>query len=66
MLLLPPCNSDDNPIDELWSHLEARHRRTAARTRKGLCEAVGEALEGVTQRRILGWFNHGGRYATHS
>lgn len=65
VLLLPPYSSDYNPIEDLWSHFKERLRRATARTRKALYKAVGEALEGVTHRQIVGWFNHGGLYATH-
>jgi transposase len=66
ILRLPPYSSDYNPIEELWSQFKGQLRRTAARTTEGLYNAVGEALDDVTIRDILGWFNHSGLYATHS
>ena len=66
ILRLPPYSSDYNPIEELWSQFKGQLRRIAARTTEGLYNAVGEALDRVTSRDILGWFNHSGLYATHS
>ena len=66
ILRLPPYSSDYNPIEELWSKFKGQLRRIAARTTEGLYNAVGEALDDVTIRDILGWFNHSGLYATHS
>lgn len=66
VLRLPPYSSDYNPIEELWSQFKGQLRQIAARTTEALYDAVGEALDHVTIRDILGWFNHSGLYATHS
>ena len=66
ILRLPPYGSDFNPIEELRSQFKGQLRQIAARTTEALYDAVGEALDHVTIRDVLGRFNHGGLYATHS
>ena len=61
----------DKPVTEMFSVAGPRRNlqagfQIAARTTEGLYEAVGEALDYVTIRDILGWFSHSGLYATHS
>jgi transposase len=65
VLPLPPYGSDYDPLEELWSKFKGELRRVAARVREDLYNAVGVALDHVTLRDILGWFNHSGLYATH-
>jgi hypothetical protein len=38
----------------------------AERTKEELYRAVGEALEHITLKDILGWFSHSGLYATQA
>ncbi len=57
---LPPYSPDLNPIEEAFSKIKARLRKTAARTREALMEAVGEALSAVTSQDAHGWFAHCG------
>jgi transposase len=64
VLPLPPYSSDYNPIEELWSKFKGKLREIGARTNENLYEAVGHALDQVTVKDILGWFNHSGVYAT--
>ena len=64
MLPLPPYSSDYTPIEELWSKAKQYLRRAAARSRGTLYDALGEALEHVTAKDILGWFQHAGLCAT--
>jgi transposase len=66
VLPLPPYSSDYNPIEELWSKFKGKLRGIGARTKENLYQAVGEALDQVTVKDILGWFNHSGVYATQS
>jgi transposase len=65
VLPLPPYSSDYTPIEELWSKAKQYLRRAAARSRGTLYDALGEALEHVTAKDILGWFQHAGLCATH-
>lgn len=60
---LPPYSSDYNPIEEMWSKVKQRVRRSGARTREELCRAITEALHRVTNKDIAGWFRHSGLYA---
>lgn len=64
VLRLPPYSSDYTPIEEMWSKAKQYVRRAAARTRTGLYDALGEALEHVTAQDIMGWFQHAGLCAT--
>jgi transposase len=66
VLRLPPYSSDYNPIEELWSKFKGKLRAIGARTKEDLYQAVGDALDQVTFKDILGWFNHSGVYATQS
>ena len=66
VLRLPPYSLDYNPIEELWSKCKGKLRAIGARTREHLYEAVGDALDQVTIKDILGWFNRSGVYATLS
>lgn len=65
LLPLPPWSPDYTPIEEMWSKVKAYLRRVAARTKEGVYEALGEALERVTPHDIIGWFQHAGLCATH-
>jgi transposase len=66
VLPLPPYSSDYNPIEELWSKFKAKLREIGARTKQQLYQAVSDALDQVTVKDILGWFNHSGLYATQT
>jgi len=66
VLPLPPYSSDYNPIEELWSKFKGQLRAIGARTKESLYQAVGDALDQVTVKDILGWFEHSGVYATQS
>ena len=61
---LPPYSPDYNRIEEMWSKLKARLRRTAARTTPALYQAVADALDDITSQDIRGWVQHSGLYAT--
>lgn len=64
VLPLPPYSPDFNPIEELFSKLKEALRRAAARTRDGVYEALGEALELISAADIVGWFRNAGLCAT--
>lgn len=65
LMFLPPYSPDYSPIERLWSKLKAYLRGVASRNRDTLYSALGGALETVTRRDIVGWFQHAGLYATH-
>jgi transposase len=60
LLFLPPYSPDLNPIEEAFAKLKALLRRTGARTREALIEAMGRALDAVTARDARGFFEHCG------
>jgi transposase len=57
---LPAYSPDLNPIEEAFSKVKAHLRKSAARTRGALLEAMGEALSSITPRDAVGWFAHCG------
>jgi transposase len=57
---LPAYSPDLNPIEEAFSKVKAHLRKSAARTRGALLEAMGEALSSITPRDAAGWFAHCG------
>jgi transposase len=57
---LPAYSPDLNPIEEAFSKVKAHLRKSAARTREALLEAMGEALSSITPRDAVGWFVHCG------
>jgi transposase len=63
LLYLPPYSPDLNPIEEAFAKVKGLLRKAAARTHKGLLEAMGWALETVTARDARGFFEHRGYYA---
>jgi transposase len=65
LIRLPPYSPDYSPIEQLWSKTKAHLRRVAARTKDDVYEALGEALDDVTIRDVIGWFKHAGLCATH-
>ncbi len=60
LLYLPAYSPDFNPIEEAFSKIKAALRRTQARTREALIEALGIAISAVTARDARGFFEHGG------
>lgn len=66
VLPLPPYSPDFTPIEQMFSKVKEFLRRVAARTKGNLYEAIGEALDRVTARDILGWFQNAGLCATQS
>lgn len=65
LVWLPPYSPDYNPIEQLWSKIKAHLRRAAARSKDTVYTALGEALDAVTIRDVIGWFKHAGLCATH-
>ena len=60
VLYLPPYSPDLNPIEQAFSKAKGLLRRAEARTREGLVEAMGRALDAVTARDVRGYFGHCG------
>jgi transposase len=64
LLYLPPYSPDLNPIEQAFSKLKASLRRAGARTFEALIEAMGRALEEITDREAWGFFRHCGYCAS--
>jgi len=64
LLYLPPYSPDLNPIEEAFAKLKTLLRKTGARTREALVEAMGRALDAVTASDARGFFEHRGYRAT--
>jgi transposase len=60
LLYLAPYSPDLNPIEEAFSKVKGLLRRTGARTREALIEAMGWALDAVTAEDARGFFEHRG------
>src|SRR4029453_16615942 len=54
LLYLPSYSPDYNPIEEAFSKIKEILRRTCARTREALIEALGEALSAISLRDAWG------------
>lgn len=59
----PVYSPDLTPIEELFSKTKGYLRTVAARTTETVIAAMGEALNCVSQRDILGWFHDRCAYA---
>ena len=57
MLYLPPYSLDYSPIENGWSKLKARRRKTKARTREALDDALKQAIESVTATDAISWLS---------
>jgi transposase len=64
LLFLPLYSPDLNPIEEAFSKVKGLLRRTGARTREALIEAMGQALDVVTNRDARGFFEYCGYHST--
>ncbi|MDR0765270.1 MAG: transposase, partial [Synergistaceae bacterium] len=56
VVYLPPYSPDLNPVEMMWSKINARLRKTKARTKQSLDFAIGKALDLVSPADISGWF----------
>ena len=63
LLYLPPYSPDFNPIEQAFSKLKGLLRKSGARTREALVQAMGRALEGVSTSDARGFFDHRGYHA---
>lgn len=57
---LPPYSPDLNPIEQIFSKIKAHLCRLAVRTEKKLYNAIGKAIESVTQNDCLNCFLNSG------
>lgn len=57
---LPPYSPDFNPIEMAFSKLKALLRKTAARTRDALWEAVGSLIDAFTPQECANYFEAAG------
>ena len=64
LLYLPAYSPDLNPIEQAFAKLKALLRRTGARTREALLEAMGWALDTVTADDARGFFEYRGYRAS--
>ena len=62
IMLLPPYSPDFSPIEQAFSKVKNILRKVQARTHEVLVEAIGRALDAVSRRDALGWFEHCGYY----
>jgi transposase len=60
---LPVYSPDLSPIEEMFSMVKDGLRSIAARTVDGVMDAMGQVLNNVTQKEILGWFHDRCAYA---
>jgi len=60
LVFLPPYSPDFSPIEEAFSKVKALLRRSQARTRKALVDAIGSALSAITAEDARGYFGHCG------
>jgi len=60
LLWLPPYSPDFTPIEQAFSKLKTALRRTGARTREALNEAITAGLATITATDAQGWFAHCG------
>lgn len=57
---LPAYSPDYNPIERAFSQLKTILRRTGARTREALADAITVALPQLTATDAQAWIRHGG------
>jgi transposase len=57
---LPSYSPDFNPIEEAFSKIKDFLRKSEARTREALFEAIGAAISAVTAKDARGFFEHCG------
>jgi transposase len=58
LLYLPPYSPDLNPIEQLFAKLKALLRKTAARTRDALWQAIGRLLAAMPPAECANYLHH--------
>jgi hypothetical protein len=56
LIYLPSYSPDLNPIEEALSKIKHLLRKTGARTKEALIEAMGRALAAMSARDVRGFF----------
>ena len=56
LIYLPPYSPDFNPIEEALSKIKHLLRKSGARTKEALIEAMGRALAAVSAEDVRGFF----------
>ena len=64
LIYLPSYSPDLNPIEEALSKIKHILRKTCARTKEHLIEAMGRALGAVSVQDVRGFFAHCGYRAS--
>ncbi len=60
VLYLPPYSPDLNPIEQFFAKLKALLRKTAARTKEALWDAIGRHLDEFTPEECQNYLAHCG------
>jgi transposase len=60
LLYLPSYSPDYNPIEEAFAKVKNLLRKSSARIRKVLVDAIGVALSAITAADARGYFEHAG------
>ncbi len=60
LLYLPSYSPDFDPIEEAFAKIKGLLRKSEARTREALLEAIGWAISAVTAKDARGFFEHCG------
>lgn len=60
VLYLPPYSPELNPIENACSKLKQHLRKTKARTKETLYQAIADGLNLITSSNSKGWFQHAG------
>jgi transposase len=63
LIYLPSYSPDFNPIEEAFAKIKGLLRKSEARTREVLLEAIGAAISAVTAKDAHGFFEHCGYHA---
>jgi len=64
LILLPKYSPDLNPIEQVFAKLKHLLRKTAARSREAVCDAIGELLETYTPHECANYLRNSGYGAT--
>jgi len=60
LLYLPPYSPDFNPIEKAFAEIKGLLRKTEARIREALVEAMGTTISAVTAQDARSFFEHSG------
>ncbi len=60
LIYLPSYSPDYNPIEEAFAKIKNLLRKTSARSKEALVEAIGAALSAVSAADARGFFEHAG------